>query len=198
MRDLVEMGFSRVQVEAALSKTHGNKETALGLLLGSASMAPPDPCSLRAPGTCVALLHISGTAYINSLLQAYFAIPVLCKTILSFSAQPDSEPDLTRDSVNLLFSLQRLFAQLALSERKAVDPSPVLARMRDDAGKAPHRQASLHWRRKLRGRVQHVAGVSARRRFEVGKKFGRGLFLGLRHFASQGVLPLSVGVGNDH
>lgn len=135
VRDLVEMGFSRMQAEAALSKTHGNKETALGLLLGSASMAPPDPSSLRAPGTCVALLHISGTAYINSLLQAYFAIPVLCKAILSFSAQPDSEPDLTRDSVNLLFSLQRLFAQLALSERKAVDPSHVLARMRDDAGK---------------------------------------------------------------
>lgn len=135
VRDLVEMGFTRANSEEALAKAHGNKETALGILLGSASMSPPDPSSLRAPGACVALLHISGTAYINSLLQAYFAIPVLAKAVLSFSTQPDIEPDLTRDSTSLLFSLQRLFAQLALSERKAVDPSPVLARMRDDAGK---------------------------------------------------------------
>lgn len=133
--DLVEMGFSRRSVEQALASTQGNKEAALGLLLGSTSMLQPEAVNVWSQGKSVGLMHISGTAYINSLLQTYFAIPVLAKAVLGFAAQPDAEPDAARDSANLLFSLQRLFAYLALSERKAIDPSPVLARMRDDAGK---------------------------------------------------------------
>ena len=121
-----------------------------------------DPRKLaKEAGTAVGLKNVGNTCYCNSLLQTYWAIgsfrdavtrcpvpqaeagdgAVSVARAAEIGAQSKQEAEAeskereSQAAVELVGELQRLFAFMALSERKMVDPSAVLRSLLDSSGK---------------------------------------------------------------
>lgn len=82
----------------------------------------------------VGLKNVGNTCYFNSLLQTYFCIPEVRAAVLSYppNLQPKDDKDPNKDYILFMRELQRLFAQLILSNQKYVDPSPLLKKVLKD------------------------------------------------------------------
>ncbi|EQC25202.1 hypothetical protein SDRG_16925 [Saprolegnia diclina VS20] len=85
-----------------------------------------DPHSVMKSSTGrVGLRNLGCTCYLNSTLQQLFYMPRFRDAILSLPTDPD---------MDVVTQTQRLFAHLAATEQKCVDPTPLLHCLHDEAG----------------------------------------------------------------
>eukprot|EP01130_Rhizamoeba_saxonica_P016180 TRINITY_DN7430_c0_g1_i2.p1 TRINITY_DN7430_c0_g1~~TRINITY_DN7430_c0_g1_i2.p1 ORF type:complete len:407 (+),score=98.88 TRINITY_DN7430_c0_g1_i2:41-1261(+) len=92
---------------------------------------------LREEGMPVGLKNVGNTCYANSLLQAYFNIPLLRKEILSAPILQISSDDTQEVAQSKTFfrELQDLFCHMEIGNKKWVDPSKLLRSIIDSSGR---------------------------------------------------------------
>ncbi len=105
----------------------------------SQEMALSEPARRR-EGVPVGLRNSANTCYLNSLLQTYLALPMFADKVMKFdpkSAVPVADPKVEarrKAAVELVISLQKVFAYMACSSRAFIDPINVLDSLVDDEG----------------------------------------------------------------
>jgi hypothetical protein len=84
----------------------------------------------------VGLRNVGNTCYLNSLIQAYFGVPSFRNTVLRVPAAPPAGiTDAQKPTLEFIKALQKLFAQLLLSNQSFIDPSPMIKALRTDDGR---------------------------------------------------------------
>ena len=105
---------------------------------------------MRKTGVPVGLKNIGNTCYFNSLLQTYFQNIAFVKNILKYEipkkylgikdediqkhVQYDHEFKKKLFSCRLVDNLKKLFGSLICSDKKYIDPTPVISSIVDDYG----------------------------------------------------------------
>lgn len=93
----------------------------------------------RQAGLPVGLKNVGNTCYFNSLLQMYFLNHQFVKEVLQYKRPVVKQENKRKEaSVELVVQLQRLFTFMVLSNKKYVDPLPVLKSMVDEEGHIMH------------------------------------------------------------
>jgi hypothetical protein len=97
----------------------------------------PTPLERRRDGVLpVGLRNVGNTCYLNSLIQAYFGLPSLRSAVLRLpDAPPAAVLEEHKPTVEFIKALQKLFAQLLLSNQTYIDPSPMIKALRSDDGR---------------------------------------------------------------
>jgi len=96
--------------------------------------------AVREADTPVGLRNNGNTCYFNSLLQTYFTLPGFVEQIMQFvpEALEGEETERTKKgrlSQKLVQELQKVFSQMASSNKKYADPQNVLQYIVDDSFK---------------------------------------------------------------
>jgi ubiquitin carboxyl-terminal hydrolase 25/28 len=95
----------------------------------------------REEGLPVGLKNVSNCCYLNSLLQSYFYCGPLYKAVMEFRRPAGSPPqsDLSKQrrvqaAYELVGELRRLFTAMAYSNKRSIDPTPLLRHLVNDEG----------------------------------------------------------------
>lgn len=122
--------------EAVLKSLSSANAEGVSTASGS-SVREPTPLERRRDGLLpVGLRNVGNTCYLNSLIQAYFGLPSLRSAVLRLpDAPPAAVLEEQKPTVEFIKALQKLFAQLLLSNQTYIDPSPMIKSLRSDDGR---------------------------------------------------------------